>query len=208
MRWYFLILFLVVVLVAVASGPRGQKFSDPPIEVFPDMDRQYKLKFQKPSSFFVDGQGARLPVAGTVPMGYASPETAEASEGLFPAGGGWGSDYYNTGTVGDYFGDGMPEEVAIDEAFIARGKQRYQINCTPCHGESGNGVGVVSKYWAIPPSANLIDPRVKALPDGQLYWTIVHGKGLMGPYNGTINVHDRWAIVAYLRALQNVAGAE
>ena len=207
MRWYFLILFLVAVMVAVASGPRGQKFSDPPLEVFPDMDRQLKLKYQKPSDFFSDGQGARLPVPGTIPMGYASPETAEASKDLLPAGGSWGSDYYNTGTIGDYFGDGFPEDVTINDAFMARGEQRYQINCTPCHGKSGNGQGIVSKYWVIPPTANLIDPRVKALPDGQLFWTITHGKGLMGPYNGTINVPDRWAIVAYVRALQGVADA-
>ena len=207
MRWFFLILFLIAVMVAIATGPRGRKFSDPPFELFPDMDRQYKLKYQKPSDFFANGQGARKPVAGTIPMGYSLPQTAEASASLHPGGGSWGSDYYNTGTFGDFYGDGFPEEVTVDAALMNRGQQRYQINCTPCHGESGNGLGVIGKYWLIPPTNNLIDPRVTALPDGQMFWTITHGKGLMGPYNGTINVRDRWAIVAYMRALQEVAAA-
>jgi hypothetical protein len=58
----------------------------------------------------------------------------------------------------------------------------------------------------IPPTANLIDPRVKAMPEGQIFWTITHGKGLMGPYNGVLSVNDRWAITAYLRGLQAASG--
>jgi mono/diheme cytochrome c family protein len=207
MRWFFLILFLIAVMVAVASGPRGQRFTTPPFELFPDMDRQYKIKYQKPSDLFADGRGSHQPVAGTVPMGYNPPQTAEAAASITPPGYGHGTDYYNTGTFGDYYGDGFPKELTVDEALMSRGEQRYQINCSPCHGASGNGQGIVSKYWAIPPTANVTDARVTALPDGQIFWTITHGKGLMGPYNGTINVRDRWAIVAYVRALQGVAAA-
>jgi mono/diheme cytochrome c family protein len=94
----------------------------------------------------------------------------------------------------------------MDAAFLARGKERFRITCSPCHGESGNGAGIVSKYWMIPPTANLIDPRVKAMPEGQIFWTITHGKGLMGPYNGVLSVNDRWAITAYLRGLQAASG--
>lgn len=194
MRWFFLLLFAATVSLAVGIGPRGEKFTEPPLYIFPDMDWQYKLKAQKPSEFFADGSGSRRPVDHTIPLGYSAPLSKEDR----PVGG----EYYLNGTFGDFYGNGMPEELTVDNAFLQRGHQRYQIYCTACHGTSGNGQGVVSKYWAIPPSANLVDPRVTAMPDGQIFWTITHGKGLMGPYNGAIPVEDRWAITAYVRALQ------
>lgn len=205
MRWFFLILAIAVVALVYALGPRGEKFSSPPFMLFPDMDNQYKVRAQKPSDFFENGQGARTPVEGTEPIGFQFPITSEGAAGSnldYSS----GSDYLNTGLFGDFYGKGFPSELKMDEAFLARGKERYQITCTPCHGESGNGLGVVSKYWAMPPTANLIDPRVKDMPEGQIFWTITHGKGLMGPYNGVTSVRDRWAITAYLRGLQAAAG--
>lgn len=197
-----MVLAIAVVATVYALGPRGEKFQDPPFELFPDMDRQSKVKFQKPSTFFEDGSGGRKPVEGTVPLGYVFPhagnETNLATSNDF----GGPDSYFESGLFGDYFGKGYPEGITLDPEFLARGQERYQIYCTPCHGDSGNGGGPVAKYWAIPPSANLIDPRVIAMPEGQLYWTIKHGKGLMGPYSGAIPVEDRWAIVAYVRALQ------
>ena len=202
MRWFFLIFAFLVVVAFLGLGLRGAKFSKPPFELFPDMDRQYKVKFQKPSHFFEDGSGSRKPVSGTIPMGYTFPITKEKPEPTdldFST----GDDYYNTGMFGDFYGKGFPEEITVDQALLKRGHERFQINCVPCHGESGNGQGIVSKYWLFPPTANLVDFRVKGLPEGQLFWTITHGKGLMGSYKGTVTVKDRWAIVAYLRALQN-----
>lgn len=201
MRWFFLVLSIVVVAVVYALGPRGEKFSNPPFELFPDMDRQYKLKPQKESMFFENHQGARKPVAGTVPLGYVKPIEAE---GLLTTASDYsaGDGYASTGQFGDFYGKGFPTGYAVNDTFLQRGKERYAISCKPCHGESGNGVGVISKYWAIPPTANLLDPRVAAMPEGQIFWTITHGKGLMGPYGGVIPVADRWAIVAYVRALQ------
>lgn len=205
MRWFFLILAIAVVALVYALGPRGEKFSSPPFMLFPDMDNQYKVRAQKPSDFFENGQGARTPVEGTEPIGFEFPITSEGATGSnldYSS----GSDYLNTGLFGDFYGKGFPSELKMDEAFLARGKERYQITCTPCHGESGNGLGVVSKYWAMPPTANLMDLRVKDMPEGQIFWTITHGKGLMGPYNGVTSVRDRWAITAYLRGLQAAAG--
>ena len=206
MRWFFLILAIAVVAMVYALGPRGEKFSSPPFMLFPDMDNQYKVKAQKPSEFFANGQGARVPVEGTEPLGFEMPVgdavTAEHTSLDYSS----GSDYYNTGMFGDFYGSGFPDGLTIDAAFIERGRQRYQITCTPCHGQSGNGAGVVSKYWMIPPTANLLDPRVKGMPEGQIFWTITHGKGLMGPYNGVTPIQDRWAITAYLRGLQAAAG--
>jgi hypothetical protein len=193
MRWFFLILAIASITVALAIGPRGEKFSSPPFMLFPDMDNQYKVKAQKPDSFFAFGQGARKPVEGTVPYGHDLPGGDIVDDGLDYS---RGEGYYDTGLFGDFYGKGFPEELTIDAAFLERGRQRYSI------GASGNGQGIVSKYWAIPPTANLLDPRVKALPEGQIFWTITHGKGLMEPYNAVLSVKDRWAVVAYLRGLQ------
>ena len=206
MRWFFLVLAIAVVVTVFALGPRGEKFSDPPFMLFPDMDEQYKVTYQKPSAFFEDGSGSRKPVADTVPMGFAFPHEGNEGNLASPLDFGGASEYFNTGQFGDYYGGGFPEEVELDEEFLKRGKERYQITCTPCHGESGNGGGVVSKYWTLPPTANLVDARVSAMPEGQIFWTITHGKGLMGPYGGVVPVQDRWAIVAYVRALQAAAG--
>jgi len=206
MRWFFLVLAIAVVVVIYAIGPRGEKFSDPPFELFPDMDHQYKLRPQEPTEFFADGQAAQKPVVGTVPLGYTLPhagnEGATSSDLEYSSGDG----YASTGQFGDFYGQGFPEGVKLNADLVERGKQRYQIFCTPCHGETGNGQGVVSKYWAIPPSANLIDARVSAMPEGQIFSTITHGKGLMGPYNGVIPVKDRWAIVSYVKSLQEASG--
>lgn len=201
MRWFFLILVLFGIMLLAGIGVRGERFTSPPIEIFPDMDRQFKLKAQKPSEMFADGIGARKPVPGTVPLGFEVDANGGSADFSFSN----GQDYASTGIIGDNFGDGFPAAHKVTGELLERGRERFNINCTMCHGASGNGQGVVSKYWNIPPTANLVDARAKAFPDGQIFWTITHGKGLMGPYNGTITVRDRWAIVAYVRALQQAA---
>lgn len=206
MRWFFLVLAIAVVATIYAIGPRGDKFSDPPFELFPDMDDQYKLRPQEPSQFFAGGQAAQKPVAGTVPLGYDLPHSGNdgklGSELEYSS----GDSYVSTGQFGDFFGEGYPEEVKLTPGLVKRGQERYQVFCTPCHGETGNGQGVVSKYWAIPPTANILDARVSAMPEGQIFSTITHGKGLMGPYNGVIPIKDRWAIVSYVKSLQAASG--
>ena len=206
MRWFFLVLAIAVVATIYAIGPRGEKFSDPPFALFPDMDDQYKFRPQEPSEFFADGQSAQKPVAGTVPLGYSLPHAGNdgdlGSDLAFSSGDG----YFSTGQFGDFYGKGYPKEVKLTPELVKRGQERFQVFCTPCHGETGNGQGVVSKYWAIPPTANLVDARVSALPEGQIFSTITHGKGLMGPYNGVIPVKDRWAIVSYVKSLQVASG--
>ncbi|MEM8953001.1 MAG: cytochrome c [Verrucomicrobiota bacterium] len=209
MRYAYLTAFLVGILIFFWAGFRGSKFVLPPWEVFPDMDRQLKVMYQKPSDFFANGMASRVPVDGTVPMGFSVPDQLA---GLGPAiAGGFtqGQDYFNSGAMGDYFGDGMPEEVEVTPAFIKRGKERFELNCAVCHGVSGDGKGAVSNYWPTP-IANLHELRLTdraVTPDGSIYWTITHGKGLMGPYGGNITVEDRWAIVAYVRALQKAQPA-
>jgi mono/diheme cytochrome c family protein len=210
MRYFFLVYALIALLVVGIFGFRGQKFHKPPVRVFPDMDIQDKLLAQEPDSFFADGQGARLPVPQTQPRGFN--EEGEKVIGGIPAyefGGMTG--YYYTGAVGDYFGNGMPEELELTGEtaleLLRRGEERYGIYCAICHGATGNGQGMTSQY-GVPGIANLLLPtfRQETYPDGRIYETITHGKGLMGAYGYNIPVRDRWAIVAYVRALQAAKG--
>lgn len=206
MRYFFLVYALIALLVVGIFGLRGQKFSKPPVRIFPDMDEQDKLRAQKPDSFFSDGHGSRLPVTQTQPRGFN--QGGERSIGGIPEqefGGQTG--YYYTGHVGDYFGSGMPEELELSPensvALVKRGQEQYGIYCAVCHGASGDGQGVTSQY-GVPGIANFHLDNFKAAsyPDGRIFEVITHGKGMMGAYGYNISVRDRWAVVAYVRTLQ------
>lgn len=214
-RWFLIICAGLVVVTVSLLGFRGQKFTQPPLEIFPDMDRQAKVKSQKPSEFFADGKGDRLAVAGTVPMGYTIPDaprqdnpSAISEKALWsdaPYGFSTGAGYYDTGKMGGVWGDGIP--IAVDAALIARGKDRFGIYCAVCHGAAGDGKGVVANYQGMKGVvANLHQDRLRQMPDGQIYNTIAYGKGIMYGYGDVLPVNDRWAIVAYLRLLQKSHG--
>jgi mono/diheme cytochrome c family protein len=215
MKYFFITYFFLAALIVAAAGFRGSKSELPPIEIFDDMDHQAKVKYQRSSEFFADGVASRKPVAGTVPMGFEVPSKA-ASEGGKPAKFAFsnGVDYYNTGRMGDYYGDGFPQQLALDQELLERGQQRYNIYCSVCHGESGNGKGTTSKFgilaaFSFMQPGNLDPANAGAYrPAGAIFDTITNGKGLMGPYGGTIPVRDRWAIVAYIRAMQNAAASK
>jgi mono/diheme cytochrome c family protein len=206
MRYFFLAYALIALLVVGIFGLRGQKFSKPPVRIFPDMDEQDKLKPQKPSSFFADGMGDRLPVAETQPRGF-NPDGEMVIGGIPEYEFGGGAGYYQTGHIGDYYGSGMPEELSLTPEsaaeLIRRGKERYGIYCAICHGASGNGQGITSNY-GVPGIANLQLPTFhqETYPDGRLYEVITVGKGQMSGYGYNIPVRDRWAIIAYIRTLQ------
>jgi mono/diheme cytochrome c family protein len=217
MKYFFLSYLFVIAIVVSAFGFRGSKSELPPIEIIPDMDHQAKVKYQASSEFFADSRGARMPVKGTVPMGFEIPATP-AVNGAKPARLAFtsGLGYYDTGKVGDFYGDGLPAEITGDssvfnEEFIKRGEQRYNINCAICHGTSGNGKGVTSKYGILTAynfqQPGNLDPANAAAyrADGAIFDVITNGKGLMGSYGGNITLRDRWAIVAYIRSLQLAA---
>lgn len=209
LKYFFVLLTLIVVGVVCIAGFRGQKFKKPPIEIFPDMDVQPKVKAQTPSTFFSDTRADRKPVPGTVPLGYAAPIVE--NDVVMEPGGPYeqiqftgAPDYYNTGKIGDQWGTGMP--MAITPEIMARGQQRYNISCAVCHGATGAGNGITAKYGLVG-IANLNQQRIKDMADGEIYNTITHGKNTMMGYGSTIQVPDRWAIVAYIRALQRAQGA-
>lgn len=165
----------------IRAGER--RFTQPPIEVFPDMDRQLKVKTQHLSLIFADRRADRPPVPGTVPKDIPVD-----------------NPYLLTGRYGNRWGTGFPIEVT--DALMARGQERYNINCAVCHGAAGLGNGTAAQYTGLKGVvANLHEPRIVQQPDGQIYNTIVHGKGQMLGYPH-ITIEDRWAIVAYVRALQ------
>lgn len=212
MKYFFLAYAIIAALFIGLMPMRGDKSPNPPIWIFPDMDNQDKLKAQDPSHFFADGVGSRQPVAGTQPLGFLSDGARELG-GIPSYEFGGVLDYYHTGGIEGYYGHGLPkEELSLTPenmtAFLRRGKERYDVNCTVCHGASGNGQGVTVTY-GVPGVANLLleNYHAEKYPDGRLYDVIAHGKGNMGGYKHNLSVRDRWAIVAYVRALQLASAA-
>lgn len=203
LRYFFIGLGLFIVLIVSIAGFRGQKGTNPPIEIFPDMDHQPKVKSQVPSEFFADNRGNRQPVAGTVPLGYEMPLS---KENPFPDEGKYrtvrysaGTDYFNTGRMGANWGTGIPLPVTAE--LMQRGHERYTIYCAVCHGASGAGNGVAGQYGLVA-IASFHQDRLRQMSDGEIYNTITRGKNTMLGYGEKIPVDDRWAIIAYVRALQ------
>jgi mono/diheme cytochrome c family protein len=185
MRYFLLIFALCVVTVVGIAGRRGSLSRRPPIEIFPDMNRQPRLRPQTPDEFFADGRSSRMPVAGTIAQEDTHYEDLPVNTGRV------------TGTTN--FVETIPVEVTAK--LLARGQQRFNINCSPCHGMQADGNGVVKKL-GLATVANLHDKRIVELADGEIFNTITYGKNTMGPYGANVTIEDRWAIIAYLRALQ------
>ncbi len=186
MRYFLAIYILAIVAVISIAGFRGSKTTEPPREVFPDMDRQLKLRPQAGNEFFKNRRSSQLYVTGTVARGEPYQDLP-----------------VNTGRRRGMtnFVDTIPAEIEIDEALLNRGRQRYNIYCTPCHGATGDGKGIITKYKMVA-VANFHHPDLINMPAGKIFHTITHGKNLMGSYGAAIDIPDRWAIIAYFRALQ------
>lgn len=209
MKYFFLGFLVVCILVVVVAGPRGRHTPGRPLEFFPDMVRQSKVKPQSPDAFFANGVSGQRPVEGTVPMGYTPPHATAYSQIVDAAGARPTAvepytftnapDYYDTGIMGDQWGTGIP--VAVTPELLERGRDRFQINCQVCHGGTGAGNGVTSKY-GLANIANYHDPKYLKMADGEIYYTITNGHNSMNGYGANLPVRDRWAIVCYIRALQ------
>ena len=184
MRYFFITLLLVVAAVVSLAGFRGGFSRRPPLEVFPDMKRQPKLRPQKPSAFFADQRTSRLTVAGTVPAD-ALLEDSPLASGHVP------------GTTNFVTVNPLP----ITAQLLDRGQQRFTIYCSPCHSAAGDGNGITTKYGMLR-AGNFHDPRILKMPDGELFNTITLGKNQMPSYASQVTVADRWAVIAYLRALE------
>ena len=147
-----------------------------------DMHDQPKYKPLKSSAFFEDGRDSRPLVADTVARGHLDDDAL-----LY------------TGKTGTGFADEFPFAVTAD--VLARGQERFNIYCTPCHDRTGGGNGmIVRRGYRRPPSFHI--DRLRAAPAGYFFDVITHGFGVMPDYSSQVPVTDRWAIVSYIRALQ------
>lgn len=179
------ILFLLVLagsLTACGIKPSG---NTTPLQVHPDMDHQLKFKAQSESAFYPDGRSNRPAVFGTIAYGKLQEDDILAT----------GKD-----AAGNLIKN---SPVAMSAALLQRGQERFNINCAPCHGRAGEGNGIVKtrSLGALAP-ANLQEARIREFPDGHIFDVITNGIRTMQPLGGNIPVSDRWAIVAYVRALQ------
>lgn len=178
---------LGALLLCAAGCVRGCPSSRPPIHINPNMDEQPRYSAQGASSFFYDGAAMRTPVPGTVPRSDTPLELQVSVE-------------YNTGLDGD--GNAVATiPIPVDDALLARGEERYRIYCSPCHDTRGTGRGILFERGKVP-TTSLHDPKVLNAADGHVFDVITNGLGLMPSYRYPIPVRDRWAIIAYVRELQ------
>jgi len=147
-----------------------------------DMHDQPRFKPLAKSDFYADLRSARTPVAGTVARGQLHEDS-----------------YLYTGKIGNNPGDYMP--FPVTEEVLLRGRERFDIYCSPCHSRLGDGRGmIVQRGFRAPPSYHT--ERLRNAPLGYFFDVITQGFGAMPEYASQIPARDRWAIVAYIRALQ------
>ena len=198
MRYIVSILLIGAAIGAAAFGMlglQGKISRKPPLELFPDMDRQAKLRPQEPNHFFANGVSSQLPPAGTIAR----------SEAIQTAGGpvyGFEDSPVNTGRVAGTTNFVEINPLAVTPELLQRGRERFNIYCAPCHGRLGDGNGITKKIGVMAAVANLHDKRIVELTDGEIFSTVSNGKGVMGAAGPLLPVEDRWAVIAYLRGLQ------
>ena len=193
---YFLVIFGICVIATMGIlGKRGSEFRKPPLFIFPDMEFQPKIRPQKENGLFANGFGSQEPVAGTIAR--SEPMVTSAGE-VFP----FEDSPVNTGRLIGTTNYVEHNPLPVTMALLRRGQQRFQINCTPCHGATGDGNGITKKIGAMPIVTSLHDKRLVEITDGELFFVISNGRNLMGAYGPNVSTPDRWAIVAYVRALQ------
>ena len=198
MRIIISILIIGAALGAVGFGTlglQGKLSRKPPLELFPDMDRQAKLRPQEPNKFFANGVSSQLAPNGTIARG--EPILTAAGEVYR-----FEDSPVNTGRVTGTTNFIENNPLAINETLLQHGRERFDIYCAPCHGRLGDGNGITKKIGVMPAVANLHDKRIVQQTDGEIFNTVTHGKGVMGAVGPLISVEDRWAVIAYLRALQ------
>jgi len=193
---YIILILLTGVAVGIGiAGRQGRLSRQPPIEVFPDMDRQLRLRPQQPNDFFPNGLSSQLPPPGTIARGQ--PLQTVSGE-VWP----FEDAPVNTGRVTGTTNFVETNPLPVPGRLLQRGRERFNIYCAPCHGALGDGNGINKKLGVMPVVANLQDKRIVEMADGEIFNTIIHGKGLMGAHGPLVPVADRWAVVAYLRTVQ------
>ena len=190
---------LALIPPVVFARMRATPSPNRPIHIFWDMDFQPKFKTQVANPLFADGRAMRAPVQGTVGRGEA-----------------YADAHLYEGVVDGQWATALPASVPMDAATLSRGQQRFNIYCSACHGYAGYGGGAVNQramelvsnatgpvngtQWVA--AKSLHDETTRHQPVGQLFNTITHGIRNMAGYGAQIQTEDRWAIAAYVKALQ------
>ncbi len=198
MRYILSILVIGAALGAATFGIlglQGKASRKPPFELFPDMDRQAKLRPQEPFKFMPNGVSSQLPPTGTI----ARSEPIDTADGPVYR---FEDSPVNTGCIAGTTNFVELNPLAVNASLLQHGHERFDIYCAPCHGKLGDGNGITKKIGVMAAVANLHDKRIVEMKDGEIFNTITHGKGVMGAAGPLVPTADRWAIIAYTRALQ------
>lgn len=177
---------LSILIVALVLGAcRGQTFKQEPVHPNMNMDQQNRFEAQEENPFFANHRSMRQPVEGTISRGNLRED----------------QQYYQGINEDSSFVAEIPVEV--NKSFLYRGQERFEVYCTPCHGKLGDGQGILmTGQYGFVPAPTFHQDRLRNVEDGYIYSVISHGIRNMPSYAHQIKVRDRWAIVAYLRALQ------
>ena len=203
MRTFLIIYAFIVVATVSILGFRGGTSKKPPIEVFPDMDRQARYKPQAENHFFADGRNDRPIPINSVARGNYHNQVEVFSEDFSDSY--LGDTVYNFGKSSDgEFVQKIP--IKTSNELMQLGHLKYDIFCTTCHGAAGDGNGVVKQYGVL--AATYHDDRLRDAEDGYLYDVISNGKGLMYGLKDRMSPKERWAVVLYMRALQTSQNAQ
>jgi len=194
---YGIIILTVVAAIpfALAAKARYSRTPNPRIHAIGDMDWQPKFKSQRQNPIFDDKRSSRLDPEGTVAVGELRDD-----------------DHFYQGKFGGVFATTFPEQISPTPETMARGRERFGIYCAPCHGQTGEGDGMVARRAAalqdqgvtgswVPPT-DLTEERLRFTPVGSIFDTITNGVRNMPAYGSQIPTEDRWAIIMYVRALQ------
>ncbi len=177
---------LTVLLAALLlAGCRGTLSDKPPVHPNMNMDIQERFDPQEANPFFADGRAMRPPVPGTVARGMLKEDTR----------------FYLGRTESGAYVPQLPVPVTLE--LLQRGQERYDIFCAVCHGKAGDGQGIImTGQYGYTPAPSYHTDRLRAIEDGYFYDVIAYGIRNMPGYAQQLSVADRWAVTAYLRALQ------
>ena len=204
---YVLIILVVASFVPLAllAKARFSTSSQPRVHIIQDMDNQPRYNTQAANPLFADGRAMRLPVEGTVARGHLDKDDHyyRGFEQVRGEDGQWTVNYFQS----------IPPQITIDQSTMQRGRTLFAIYCAPCHGVDGQGQGPIflraqklNQGGFVQPT-NLQSPDIRSRADGHIYNTIRNGIRNMPAYGSQINTQDRWAVVAYVRALQKSQNA-
>lgn len=174
-------IYLTVGLAGLSLCHLGCENSGPSRDLERMVNQPY-YQYYEPSQFFPDGRAMRHPPEGTMPA-----DRIEMPEAL------------EQGMVNGAYVDKNP--VLLTPLFVQMGRNRFEVFCGSCHGVLGNGVSVVASKMTLRPPPSLVSDRIQQFPDGRIYRVITEGYGLMPTYSQELEVVERWAVVAYVRAL-------